>query len=366
MSNSIPWIEKYRPKTIKDMRQNKNLINLINNIVKKKEITHLLFYGPPGTGKTSAILAIGREIFGDHYNERVIEFNASNDRGIAAVRDKITNVAKRHACEIIKEDGTVIPHFKIIILDEADAMTDEAQDALRVIIEQYSSVTIFCFICNYISKMTDAIKSRCTQVYFKKLDDDCMMSRLKEIAIKESMLLTDEIHNLIIEISNGDMRRAIMLLQNIKYHYEFKNNLQPLVKIDIDKLKHFYVKQTDKQISTEITKEDVYEISAYVPIEKATEIINNIVKCKNIKEVHLICKNILATGYPMDIILIQLGRAIIVNENFDQYSRAKIINYSGEILYRLKERANETIQLMNYMSCIYGVYNDISVYDIVY
>nr|URM62118.1 ATPase family [Mimivirus sp.] len=220
--NSVPWIEKYRPRKLKDFVQSQNLINLFKNSTAKGEMTHFLFYGPPGTGKTSVILAMGREIFKEHFTTRVIEFNASDDRGINAVREKITNEAKKFVTQIVKPDGTIIPSYKIIILDEADSMTDEAQDALRVIIEQYSTTTRFCFICNYISKITDAIKSRCTAIYFKKLDDECMIDKLKEISTKESMKLSDEILSTIIDVSNGDMRKAIMLLQNLKYLYSFK------------------------------------------------------------------------------------------------------------------------------------------------
>src|SRR5207253_3400513 len=118
-----------------------------------------------------------------------------------------TNEAKIKVTETISADGTKIPPYKIIILDEADSMTDEAQDALRVIIEQYSTVTRFCFICNYISKITDAIKSRCSPVYFKKINYECMLNKLNEIATKESMDLPANIFDTIIEVSNGDMRK---------------------------------------------------------------------------------------------------------------------------------------------------------------
>ena len=199
--DSLPWIEKYRPRKLEDMKQSQNLLDLFINSIKTGNMTHYLFYGPPGTGKTSAILAMGREIFKEHFSNRVIEFNASDDRGINAVREKISNEAKKYVTDIISQDGTKIPPYKIIILDEADSMTDEAQDALRVIIEQYSTVTRFCFICNYISKITDAIKSRCSAVYFKKLSNECMINKLNEISTKESMNLSGKILNTIIWIS---------------------------------------------------------------------------------------------------------------------------------------------------------------------
>jgi replication factor C subunit 2/4 len=213
--DSVPWFEKYRPRRLADMTQTQNLLDLFKNSIETGDMTHYLFYGPPGTGKTSAILAMGREIFKEYFQTRVIEFNASDDRGINAVREKISNDAKKYVTETVSEDGSRIPPYKIIILDEADSMTDEAQDALRVIIEQYSGVTRFCFICNYISKITDAIKSRCTPVYFKKLSNECMVGKLNEIAVKESMELPKKILNTIIDVSNGDMRKAIMMLKTL-------------------------------------------------------------------------------------------------------------------------------------------------------
>lgn len=361
--SDVPWIEKYRPKKLDDMKQNKNLLDLIANIIKTKEMTHCLFYGPPGTGKTSAVFALGREIFGRHFADRVVEFNASSDRGISAVREKIAGVAKKYVSEIIEEDGTIIPAYKIIILDEADSMTEEAQDALRVIIEQYSSVTIFCFICNYISKITDAIKSRCTQIYFKKLDNESMISKLTEISEKESMELTDDICKAVIEISNGDMRKAVMLMQNLKYYHDFKK-FKNSDEIDINKLKYMYLyKNKNSNISSNITVNDVYTIAAHVPIKKTTKIIEIITNCKNIKEIHKLSNKIISRGYPIDNIITQMTKSILINDKFDEYEKAKIIKYSGNILYKMKECSNEKIQLIDFLSCIYGIYNSFSCYN---
>lgn len=363
--DSIPWIEKYRPTRLNDMVQGKNLMDLFHNTIITGEMTHYLFYGPPGTGKTSAILAIGKEIFKEHYRSRVIEFNASDDRGINAVRDKITNEARKYVSEIINADGTKIPGYKIIILDEADSMTDEAQDALRVIIEKHSSVTRFCFICNYISKITNAIKSRCSAVYFKKLSIDCMVTKLKEISIKESMELKKSILNIIIDVSNGDMRKAIMMLQNLKYLYDYKaSSLKTIDKMTLNELKYLPLIDTNYKSSEVICDSDIYDIAASVSVQTANSFINETIQCQNIIEVSNISKKIIAMGYPIDNILVQINKAILITDKFSDKEKAKIILYSGQIFLKMKNCANEYIQLTDYLACIYGIKKGYTMYDI--
>jgi replication factor C subunit 2/4 len=355
---SIPWIEKYRPKKICEIAHNENLIEMFKNIVKSRDIPHMLFYGPPGTGKTSSILAIGRELFKEHFSNRVVEFNASDDRGINSVREKITYEAKKYISEIVQEDGTIIPAYKIIILDEADSMTDEAQDALRVIVEEYSKVTRFCFICNYISKITDAIKSRCSRIYFKKLSDECMISKLREISVAEKMDLDENIFKAIIAISGGDMRKAIMILQNIKYLYEFKKlQSKKLNDMTITELDRLYLGPRDEIIST-ITVDDVYNIAATINNKTAMNIISDIVKCKGIIEVSKLSKHIISMGYPVDNILLQLNNMILDSEDFSNTQKAIIFKYATKILFKMKECSNEYIQLLDYLSCVYSTSNN--------
>ena len=362
--DSVPWVEKYRPRKLADMTQSQNLIDLFSNSIKTGDMTHYLFYGPPGTGKTSAILAMGREIFKEYFYTRVIEFNASDDRGINAVREKISNEAKKYVTDTISEDGTHIPPYKIIILDEADSMTDEAQDALRVIIEQYSGVTRFCFICNYISKITDAIKSRCTAVYFKKLNDECMVSKLNEIASKEEMNLSKKILNTLIDVSNGDMRKAIMLLQNLKYLYNFKNSLdKPFSEMQLPELKHALAINTGTDKSAVITENDIYEIAACIPIGKAKAIIDNVLDASSIRDITKISRQIIDLGYPIDNVLTLINKAVLDMDKLDDIQKAKIIQYGGSIFLKMKECANEYSQRSDYLACIYGVKNKLSAYQ---
>lgn len=357
MNDHIPWIEKYRPRQLNDLVLSNNLMQLFKNCAATGSLSHLLFYGPPGTGKTSAILAIGREIFKEHFSTRVIEFNASDDRGINAVREKITNEAKKYVTSLTRDDGYKLPAYKIIILDEADSMTDEAQDALRVVIEQYSTVTRFCFICNYISKITDAIKSRCATVFFKKLSNDCILTKLKEIVTKESMVLDDKVCNEVIKVSNGDMRKAIMILHNIKYLYQFKQFIhKPIVTMNYKELRlvnNLYIKDDAR----DITKKDIYNIAAQIDLTMAREIINNTLEFKNIIQISDYAKQIIVIGYPVDNILLQLNKVILKMTNMTDLQKAQIILYSGRIFLKIKECANEYIQLLDYLSCVKNIYN---------
>lgn len=370
MKNSIPWIEKYRPQILNDVVQNDDLLHLFKNSIKTRNIPHMLFYGPPGTGKTSSILAIGRELFREHFSERMVEFNASDDRGINAVRDKITYEAKKFVAEIITPDNIIIPPYKIIILDEADSMTDEAQDALRVVIEEYSQVTRFCFICNYISKITDAIKSRCSHVYFKKLPIECMISKLKEISQKESMDLSTKILNKIILISNGDMRKAVIMLQNLKYLFELKKlQTKPFMKMTPSELNSICMfssdqtDQTDQNGQTEITVRDIYDMSANIDPTLAEEIFNSVIKCKNVLDVRKLCLRTIARGYPVDNILLQLNDHIKYSEKINDLHKAKIFKHSIGILAKVKECSDEYVQLLDYLVSVYSIYKNNSLFD---
>ena len=360
---NLPWIEKYRPKRLDDMAQEKGLLSLLKNSITSGDIPHFLFYGPPGTGKTSSILAMGREIFKEFFNERVVEFNASDDRGINAVREKITHDAKLFVTNAVSEDGTKIPPYKIIILDEADSMTDEAQNALRVIIEEYSTVTRFCFICNYISKITSAIKSRCSVVYFKRLSNECMLEKLSSIDGTEKMVLDRDVLSTIIEVSNGDMRSAIMTLQNIKYLYNFKKVLNtPLKNLTYKELEFVSQVSASKNVTSVVTPTDIYRISAYIDLVLANQLIERCLKCKNLIAVSKLAKDIIAMGYPTDNVMSQVNRACLEHAVLTDIQKSQIIAYSGKIFLRMKESSNEYIQLLDYLSCIYGINKGIKTY----
>ena len=210
---SHPWIEKYRPIKVDELCGQLELKKLFNNVKINCTIPNLLLYGPPGTGKTSSILAICKELFGpDNYKERVVELNASNERGINVVREKINKISKSKLSN--PDPNYPSPNYRFIILDEADEMTQEAQAALRKIMEDNTNTTRFCLICNYINKIIDPIISRCSKFKFKPLDDEFVKMKLKEISIKEDIVIDDECLDCISDICKGDMRKSIIMLQN--------------------------------------------------------------------------------------------------------------------------------------------------------
>jgi replication factor C subunit 2/4 len=180
----------------------------------------MLFYGPPGTGKTSTILALAKSLFGPAlFRTRILELNASDERGISIVREKIKDFARTQLSQPPAADSAYraqypCPPFKIIILDEADSMTQDAQSALRRTMELYSRITRFCLVCNYVTRIIDPLASRCSKFRFKALDGVAAGGRLEEIAKEENLKLETGVIKTLIKCSEGDLRRAITYLQS--------------------------------------------------------------------------------------------------------------------------------------------------------
>lgn len=177
----------------------------------------MLFYGPPGTGKTSTVLALAKELYGpEMMKSRVLELNASDERGISIVREKVKNFARMQLTNPTPgyKQKYPCPPFKIIILDEADSMTQDAQSALRRTMETYSKITRFCLICNYVTRIIDPLASRCSKFRFKSLDQGNAKKRLADIAENEGVALEDGALDALIKCSDGDLRKAITYLQS--------------------------------------------------------------------------------------------------------------------------------------------------------
>ncbi|OMJ77241.1 hypothetical protein SteCoe_23189 [Stentor coeruleus] len=202
----LPWVEKYRPSNLEDLVAHEAIISTIKKFIKEKKLPHLLFYGPPGTGKTSTILAVAKEMYGKSFSTMSLELNASDDRGINVVREQIKNFA---STQQIMSKG-----IKLIILDEADSMTNAAQFALRRIIEKYTKTTRFCMICNYVSKIIPALQSRCTRFRFMPLPPQIARERIRMISQCEGLDITEDGINSLVELGNGDMRKYLNILQS--------------------------------------------------------------------------------------------------------------------------------------------------------
>uniref|UniRef100_A0A3Q1F3Z7 Activator 1 subunit 5 n=1 Tax=Acanthochromis polyacanthus TaxID=80966 RepID=A0A3Q1F3Z7_9TELE len=211
-SRNLPWVEKYRPQTLDDLISHKDILSTIQRFISEDKLPHLLFYGPPGTGKTSTILACARQLYKDkEFNSMVLELNASDDRGIDVVRGPILSFASTRT--IFKKG------FKLVILDEADAMTQDAQNALRRVIEKFTENTRFCLICNYLSKIIPALQSRCTRFRFGPLSPDQMIPRLEHVIQQESIDISPDGMKAIVTLSSGDMRRSLNILQSTSMAY---------------------------------------------------------------------------------------------------------------------------------------------------
>lgn len=210
----IPWIEKYRPKVVADIVGNTSLIESLDHFSQTGNCPNILLAGPPGCGKTTSILCMARTLLGDSFSNAVLELNASNERGIDVIRGKIKEFAGR-TVKLNQDPNNGKVQHKIIILDEADSMTDAAQQALRRIMEIYSKTTRFALACNDSSKIIEPIQSRCAMLRYKRCSDEEILSRLYEILAKEKITKFDDSGmKCILFTCHGDMRQAINTMES--------------------------------------------------------------------------------------------------------------------------------------------------------
>src|SRR3989338_3181850 len=206
MSDSSIFIEKYRPKNFEEFVGQDIIVNRIKSFVENKNLPHLIFAGSPGVGKTTLALIIARDMFKENWRENFLELNGSDDRGINVVRETIKDFART-------KPFSDVP-YKIILLDESDALTREAQHALRRTMENYSNTCRFILSCNYSSKLIDPIISRCAIFRFKPLNKEDVFTILKKIAKTEGLKIEEKALELIFSASKGDVRKAENILQS--------------------------------------------------------------------------------------------------------------------------------------------------------
>lgn len=204
MDATMIWTEKYRPRLLADIIGQPHVMPRLSAFIEKKSLPHCLFAGPAGCGKTTAALAIAREFYGDGWKANFLELNASDERGIDTIRVKVKDFARTVSLSDV---------FKIIYLDEADALTKDAQHALRRTMEKNSHTTRFILSCNYSSRIIPPIQSRCAVFRFSPLREADVVSYLKRIAAAEQLTVRNDAYEAILRASEGDLRRAINVLQ---------------------------------------------------------------------------------------------------------------------------------------------------------
>ena len=351
----VPWVEKYRPKKVSEVIYQDEIKSLLENVTKGANINlpNLLFYGPPGTGKTSTILALAKELFGSElWRDRVLELNASDERGIQVVREKVKSfsgqkIANNMSTQPLfpgsskaKEPAVKpkkVPPIKIVILDEADSMTTQAQSALRRIMEKCTETTRFCIICNYVSRIIEPIASRCNKVRFRPIPDDLVKAKILEICNLEGIVFDEDeggdkvnpyegmdieefkkrdVLDQIIKITEGDMRRSLTLLQTL---HRLKavpvEDEEEKMETDANEPTTSEPQTSEPQTSKPkmravISLTDVHNVSGHVP-HHFIESFCNSCQCYDLNQVEEIVDEIIMQGYSGSQFLTQLMDYVI-------------------------------------------------------
>ncbi|KAG8348254.1 Rad17 cell cycle checkpoint protein DNA polymerase III delta subunit AAA domain [Trypanosoma vivax] len=213
-TGSLPWVEKYRPSTLDEVVAHEEILSTTRRLIDSGSMPHFLFYGPPGTGKTTTVKACAHYLFGkERVRANVLEMNASDDRGIDVVRQQVREFASTSSI-FCTNSSNPVSSFKLVILDEADQMSGDAQAALRRIIEKYTKNVRFCIICNHINKIIPALQSRCTRFRFAPVKKGAMLPRLKFVVQEEGVRFTEEGLAAAFRLCNGDMRRCLNIMQS--------------------------------------------------------------------------------------------------------------------------------------------------------
>jgi len=313
-----PWVEKYRPYNLKDIKSHEQIIATLYNFIKNRDLPHLLFYGPAGTGKTSTIMSCANELYGSTIDMMVLKINVSEERGIEIVRNKILQFVQKKSF-LFAENNKL---FKLIILDEADAMTPDAQAILRRIIEKYTVNARFCLICNYIKKINLALQSRCTIFRFNPIPEEIIRNKLIDIANNEKIEITNKAINSIIDKTNGDFRKVINILQ------------------------------TCSMISKKITENIINKTLGFPKAEEIKIIYESLLN-DNFEQSYKILNEIKSSeGYSLlDIIKIIFKKIIVSAEEktLDYTIYSQIIKKMAIIEYNLINNTNENIQLTSFI-----------------
>lgn len=298
------WTEKYRPLKLDNIVDQTHVVDRLKSFVKNKTIPHMIFAGPPGTGKTCCAIAIARELFGDNWRQNFQETNASDMRGIDVIRTRIKNFSRTRPI------GST---FKIIFLDEGDALTPDAQNALRRLMEMYADVTRFIISCNYSSNIIAPIQSRAAVFRFKFLSKENVFTYLKKIVRGEKIKIDKEALEAIYEISEGDLRKATNILQ------------------------------ASATLGKKITKDTIYEATAKAEPEEVKKMISLSLKGKFLDAREILKELLLKRGISGQDIIKQISSQVY-NLDVSETAKACLMEKVGNFEFRM-QTGNELIQL---------------------
>jgi replication factor C small subunit len=300
------WAEKYRPAKLSEVINQKHVVERLKAFVKESNIPHLLFAGPAGTGKTTCALAIAHELYGKDWRSNVLELNASDTRGIDTIRGQVKDFARTKS---LSDVG-----YRMIILDESDALTPEAQQALRRTMENFTNVSRFCLICNYSSKIIEPIQSRCAVFRFKTLAEADIKKFIERIVEGEKIKIADDAVNAIIYLSEGDLRKVANLLQ------------------------------TSAALKEKITEDVVYDVASKAKPEDVKEMVELALKGKFMDARKKLQELILRQGLAGTDIIAEIHRQIY-SLDIPEETKVELISKCGDYEFRLSEGGNDLIQL---------------------
>ncbi len=305
------WTEKYRPKRLKEVVSQEDIIERLEAFVKNNNLPNMLFAGPAGVGKTTCALAIAHELYGEGWKQNYLETNASDERGIDTIRHKIKDFARTRPI------GNV--SFKIAVLDEADALTPEAQQALRRTMENYTNTCRFILIANYSSRIIDPIQSRCAVFRFTGIDQEKSKKHLKEVAKKEKLNIEDEALDAILYLAEGDMRRSINLLQSAA------------------------------ALGKKITEKTVYDVAVQAKPTDIKEMLEIATKGRFMDARKKLYDILINQGISGEDVVKEMHRQVY-DLNVPDEKKVFIIQCLGEYEFRLNEGGNPMIQLEAFLA----------------